>query len=395
MGSPPTRRPATLRLAAAVAVAALLATACDSCSPPPVGAPPTQAATTSAPPTTSPSTAAALAAPAPWNDPATATGAGSLAAGSDPSVLPGDLLIADKKNNRLVIVDPQGRVRWRFPQPGDLPSGQTFSIPDDAFFSPDGRQIIATQEDNFVISVVDIVTRRIIYRYGTPGHPGAGPNQVDNPDDAMLLPGGYLLAPDIKNCRILLIPPGAHVPGTVLGRTMQSCRHSPPDRFGSPNGAFPMTNGDYLVTEINGDWVDEMSLTGKVLWSTHPPNVSYPSDSNEIGPNRYLTVDYASPGQVVIFDKTGHVVWRYRPAGPAELRNPSLALPLPGGDVILNDDYNHRVIVVDPRTDKVVWQYGHTGVASAAPGYLNNPDGIDLVPPNSLLATHAATMGRP
>jgi hypothetical protein len=34
----------------------------------------------------------------------------------------------------------------------------------------------------------------------------------------------------------------------------------------------------------------------------------------------------------------------------------------------------------------VVWQYGVTGVAGRRAGYLNNPDGIDLVPPNSLLA---------
>jgi hypothetical protein len=31
------------------------------------------------------------------------------------------------------------------------------------------------------------------------------------------------------------------------------------------DGAFPMTNGHYLVTEINGDWADEMSP-----WTTEP-----------------------------------------------------------------------------------------------------------------------------
>src|SRR5262249_38830093 len=33
-----------------------------------------------------------------------------------------------------------------------------------------------------------------------------------------------------------------------------------------------------------------------------------------------------------------------------------------------------------PRTNRIVWQYGHTGVASSAPGYLSKPDGIDLLP---------------
>ena len=96
-----------------------------------------------------------------------------LAPGSAPSVLPGPLLVADKLNNRLLIVDPQGHVRWTWPQPGDLAPGQTFLTPDDAFFSPDGRYIIATQEDDFVISVIDIATGKIVWRYGHPGVPGS------------------------------------------------------------------------------------------------------------------------------------------------------------------------------------------------------------------------------
>ena len=73
----------------------------------------------------------------PWLAPA--AGPGQLAPGSDPVGAAADVLIADKHNNRLLIVDPQGRVRWEFPRPGDLAPGQTFLIPDDAFFTPDGR----------------------------------------------------------------------------------------------------------------------------------------------------------------------------------------------------------------------------------------------------------------
>src|SRR4051794_26234329 len=41
-------------------------------------------------------------------------GSGHLTHGSDPSVLPGPVLIADKLNNRLLVVDPHGHVVWRF-----------------------------------------------------------------------------------------------------------------------------------------------------------------------------------------------------------------------------------------------------------------------------------------
>ncbi len=323
------------------------------------------------------------------------TGTGYLAPGSDPSVLPGPVLFADEGNNRLIVVDPQGRTLWTFPQPGDLPPGVTLQSPDDAFFTPDGKEIIVTEEEYSVVTVIDVASRKILWRYGTPGVPGDGPNQLSNPDDALVLPDGDVLMADIKNCRVLLFAPRTLVPSHIYGTTSQNCRHAPPAQFGSPNGAFPMANGHYLVTEINGDWVDEMDLSGKIYASWHPPGVAYPSDSNEVSPGTYLTVDYSEPGQIETFDGLGRLLWRYRPTGDAALNHPSLALPLPNGDIIATDDHNDRAIVVDPKTGAIVWQYGVRGQPGDAPGLLNAVDGLDLVPPYSDLVVHAATMGLP
>ena len=115
---------------------------------------------------------------------APSTSSAGRRAGSNSSVLPGPVLIADRDNNRLIEVSPAGRILWRFPTPGDLAPGETFKLPDDAFFSPDGRDVIVTQEDDFVISVIDVARGRIVYRYGHPGVPGSEPGYVHNPDDA-------------------------------------------------------------------------------------------------------------------------------------------------------------------------------------------------------------------
>lgn len=322
-----------------------------------------------------------------------ARGPGHLAPGSDPRALPGDVLIADEDNRRLLLVDPYGRIRWLFPSPSVLGRGQVFGPPDDAFVSADGRSIVATQEMNQTISVIDIATGRITRRYGHPGVPGSGPGYYYHPDDAMLLPRGDVLVADILNCRILLLSTRGIT--RQLGSTSSACAHEPPRQFAQPNGAFPLTDGHYLITEILGDWVDEMSLDGRVYWSAHPPGVGYPSDANEVSPGRYIVADYSYPGQVVIFSRAGRVVWRFRPAGAAALNHPSLALPLPNGNILVNDDYNDRVIVISPKTNRIVWQYGHDGVPGRAAGYLDNPDGVDLASPDSLLMTHAVTMGRP
>lgn len=115
-----------------------------------------------------------------------------------------------------------------------------------------------------------------------------------------------------------------------------------------------MRDGHYLVTKINGDWVDAMSLDGSIAWSTNPPGVAYLSDTNEICTDRYLTVDYSTPGQIVVFNRDGAAIWRYRPTGTAELSQPCLALPLPNGNIFATDDADHRNIVVDPATNQIV-----------------------------------------
>jgi len=193
-----------------------------------------------------------------------ARGPGHLAPGSDPRALPGGVLIADEDNR-----------------------------------------------ENQTISVIDIATGRITRRYGHPGVPGSGPGYYYHPDDAMLLPGGQVLVADILNCRILLL--SARRITRQLGSTSTACTHEPPRQFAQPNGAFPLHDGHYLITEILGDWVDEMSLDGHVYWSAHPPGVRYPSDANEVSPGRYLVADYSDPGQVVIFTRTGRLVWRSGP----------------------------------------------------------------------------------
>ena len=315
-----------------------------------------------------------------------------LAAGSDPSALPGDVLIADRSNNRLLVVDPQGRIVWRFPQPGR----SSLPLPDDAFFTPDGRKIVVTEEDVDAVSLVDVASQRIVWRYGAIGSPGSGADRLAHPDDAMQLPNGSIVAADIENCRLVLLRPPLRHAIQASGSPAQGCVHAPPRAWGSPNGAFPLEGGGTLVTEINGDWVDALSRSGRLLWSTHPPGVYYPSDSNEVRPGLYVTVGYQSPGVLETFDRQGRLHWRYRPrAGDPPLDHPSLAQPLPNGDFLVNDDFNDRVIVIDPRTNRIVWQYGHTGVAGNAPGYLSRPDGVDLAPPAALLTRVHANIRLP
>ena len=73
------------------------------------------------------------------------------------------------------------------------------------------------------------------------------------------------------------------------------------------------------------------------------------------------------------------------------LNHPSLAERLPNGLIAANDDYRDRVVIIDPKTKKIVWQYGHTGVPGHGADHLHIPDGFDLLAPNGVTPTHPYT----
>ncbi len=292
---------------------------------------------------------------------------------------PGGLLIADRLNDRLIVVNDAGRILWRFPVAGSLPAGETFSA-DDAFIDPDGKTIVSNEEQNQVIVRIDIATRKVVWEYGQFGKSGHGPGQLFNPDDAYPLANGDITVADIKNCRVLEIAPDKQIV-RQWGQT-DVCVDHPPQTYGQPNGDTPLPDGGMLVTEIYGSRLVRLSSDGKVLWDIHVP-LHYPSDAQLLANGNILVVDYWTPGTLLVLDpKSGQVVYRYAPAsGPGKLNHPSLALPLPDGTFVLNDDRRHRVVIIDPTTSTITWTYGHTGKAGSADGYLNTPDGMDVAAP--------------
>ena len=215
------------------------------------------------------------------------------------------LLIADRGNNRLLLMDAAMHVVWRYPSPGLPRDPLRFYFPDDAFFTDHGTAIISNQEQNETIIKLAYPSGRIIWSFGHPGHPGTAPGYLNEPDDAYLLKDGQVTVADAQNCRVLVINANRTVAHQI--GTDGACVHHPPASMGSPNGDTPLADGNLLVSEINGSWVSEYTPAGKLVWTVQLP-ISYPSDPQQLGPDRYLIADYASPGQILEFNREGTIL---------------------------------------------------------------------------------------
>ena len=337
--------------------------------------------------------------PTPTAEPSATT---SPSNGTDQSLVrpfAGLLLIADRGNNRLLVMNAHKHIVWRYPSPILPAPPSPLYFPDDAFWVHHGHAIIVNEEENNTAIEIAYPSGRTLWTYGHPRVAGSSPGYLHQPDDLYPYPGGGVVVADAQNCRILFINDAGSPTGQI--GTNGVCTHDLPRSVGYPNGDTPLPNGHLLLSEINGDWIDEVTGSGHVIWSHHVTGVVVPSDPQRLSDRTFLVASYFSPGAVVQFDRTGKVLWMYRPtSGPGVLDHPSLAAPLPNGLVGVNDDYHHRIVLIDPKTDRIVWQYG-TGVSGSGPGQLSYPDGFDLLLPGGVVALHVdfpnptVQLGRP
>ena len=165
-----------------------------------------------------------------------------------PGPLPWPIIIADRRNNRLLEVTPDKRIVWEFPSP----HLKIYRGNDDVNFSPDGNTLVVNEEDNFDIHFVDYATRHLAWTYGASDVRGSAPGLLNYPDDARLLPDGRLTVADIRNCRLLFIDPKTSKTLTEWGKP-GVCKHAPPASFAFPNDI------NYGSSWVSGWWLGDQA----------------------------------------------------------------------------------------------------------------------------------------
>src|SRR5713101_7242105 len=241
---------------------------------------------------------------------------------------PGNILITDQFNNRVIEIDPAGNIVWRFGNgPGDTSANAIVGtndaerVGDLTLMSGTGIPPGATRNcrsgcvDNRVI----LVDRdgNIVWQYGQFGVTGFGPNQLNTPVQNTFLPNGHVLITDQGNERIIEVRPADNAIVWQYGEN--GVVGNGANQLSNPNAAELLDNGNILISDENNNRAIEV---------TH-------------------VVPQTTPSQIVpggTFTAQGTV------SGVA------FASRLPNGNTLLTDSNNSRIVEVDSN-DSPVWEY--------------------------------------
>src|SRR5258708_40031912 len=105
-------------------------------------------------------------------------------------------------DNRVMLLDPSANIIWRYGQPGVTGSGSDqLSAPVQSTWLPSSHVLITDQGNARVIEVT--LNKKIVWQYGQTGVTGEGPDQLNNPNSAELLANGHILIADENNNRVI------------------------------------------------------------------------------------------------------------------------------------------------------------------------------------------------
>jgi hypothetical protein len=285
---------------------------------------------------------------------------------------PGNILITDQFNNRVIEIDPAGTIVWHFGNgPTDVSANSIVGTNDAERVggltlmagtgAPGGSEPLCPPPNGCVDNRVLLVNHHghIVWQYGTFGVTGSGFNQLNVPVQNTYLsdPNGeeddHVLITDQGNARIIEV------------RRSDKAIVWQYDGLNNPNSAELLANDNILIADENNNQALEVTHTtpstivhtytqaGGVLFS----GVAFASRL----PNGHTLITDSNNSRIVETDETGADFWHFftntRP-GSNPMPLPTRAVRLANGDTLISDQFNHQVIRVDS-SGNIVASYGN------------------------------------
>jgi len=311
---------------------------------------------------------------------------------------PGNILVADQFNNRVIEVDPAGHIVWQFGKgPNDFspqsiigtndaqrvgpftlmagtgdPSVAAGSSPPTGDLCPD---LANGCPDNRVILVSPF--GHIVWQYGTFGPGGAGPDQLNTPVQATWLPDGHVLITDQANERIIEVTLSKKI---VWQYGMTGVTGNGPDQLSNPNSAELLPNGHILIADENNNRAIEVThnLAKKIVATfTAGGSVSGVAFASRL-PNGDTLLTDSNNSRIVEVNSQDKIVWQYATNDPKGNSSPlpTRAIRLRDGETLISDQFNNRVIEVvrtGPMSGVIERQLGTLNVFGIGNGLLDAP----------------------
>jgi outer membrane protein assembly factor BamB len=318
---------------------------------------------------------------------------------------PGNILISDQFNNRIIELNPAtGQIVWSFGD-GSSTAGPTSVVaPNDAqrigeltviagTGAPAGTPTLyeANCQNGCADNRVIVVNKggKIVWQYGKAGVTGAGFNQLNTPVQATVLPNKDILITDQGNQRVIEVN---HLKQIVWQYGTTGVSGTGPNQLNNPNSAELLENGDILISDENNNRVIEVGRGKQILWRYAPNNTSLLNGAAFASRlcNGHTLITDSNNNRVIEVDRKGHVSFTFvTNTRPGSMANPlpTRAIRMCNGNTLISDQYNDQVFEIDS-TGKIVFSYGEIGVVGNGPNQLNAPydakeigDYVGITPP--------------
>jgi hypothetical protein len=300
---------------------------------------------------------------------------------------PGDILIADQFNNRVIEIKPNGKIVWQFGLgPNDFSPQSIIGVNDAQRVGPftlmagtgTPRGVIPQASngaaDNRVILVDPFGD--IVWQYGQFGQAGDGPDLLNTPVQSTWLPSAHVLITDQGNNRIIEV----NLDKKIVWSFPVPSDTNAADQLNSPNSAELLENGHVLIGDLNNNRVIEVTRGDKIVKTfTAGGTVSAIAFANRL-PNGDTLLTDSGNARIVEVNANDKVVWQYfTDTDPLSIAAPlpTRAVRLENGNTLISDQFNNRVIEVN-KAKKIVANYGLPLDNGNNVGYdlINTQDGL-------------------
>jgi hypothetical protein len=285
---------------------------------------------------------------------------------------PGNILITDQFNNRVIEIDPAGAIVWHFGNgPNDVSANSIIGTNDAERVggltlmagtgAPGGTEPLCPPPNGCVDNRVLLVNPQghIIWQYGTFGVTGSGFNQLNVP-----VQNTYLSDPDEEEDPHVLITDQGNARVIEVRRSNKAIVWQY-DGLNNPNSAELLDNDNILIADENNNQALEVThTTPSTVVHTYTQaggmafsGVAFASRL----PNGHTLITDSNNSRIVETDETGADFWHFftnaRP-GSNSMPLPTRAVRLANGDTLISDQFNHQVIRVDS-SGNIVASYGN------------------------------------